>query len=59
VRQNQVQPLVTPGALSTHSAQYKATPHPAPKPAQPANPRSEPTYHPASMSGANNSNLTR
>jgi hypothetical protein len=59
VRQNQVQPLVTPGVLSTHSAQYRATPHPSPKPAQPANPRSEPTYHPASMSGANNSNLTR
>ena len=64
VRQSQPQPLAPNGALSTQSAPYRAAskgePYPALKPAQPGQPRSEPTYHPASMSRANSTpNLTR
>jgi hypothetical protein len=58
VRQSQPQPLAPTAAISNHAAQYRASPHPAPKPAQAGHSRSEPTYHPASMSGANNPSLT-
>jgi hypothetical protein len=58
MRKPQPQPLVSPTALSPHIAQYRATPHPVPKPAQAGPLRSEPTYHPASMSEANSSSLT-
>lgn len=64
VRQTQPQPLAASPVISAHAAQYrvpsKGEAHPAPKPVQPANPRSEPTYHPMSMSSADqNLNLTR
>ena len=58
VRQPQAQPLATSGAISTQSAPYRATPHPAPKPVQASHPGSEPTYHPMSMSAADH-NLNR
>ncbi len=61
VRQTQPQPLTPSPVISAHAAQYrgpsKAETHPAPKPIQPAQPRSEPTYHPMSMSSADQ-NLT-
>jgi hypothetical protein len=64
VRQNQAQPLASTGALSSQSASYRASPKVEPNPAsisaQPGHGRSEPTYHPVSMSAANpNPNLSR
>jgi hypothetical protein len=64
VRQNQAQPLASTGALSSQSAPYRASPIGEPNPAsisaQPGHGRSEPTYHPVSMSATNsNPNLSR
>jgi hypothetical protein len=57
VRQSQAQPLASSRALSTQSTSYRAAPkgepHPASISTQPGHARSEPTYHPASMSTAN------
>ena len=59
-RQSQPQPLTSSPTISTHAAQYRNISQPAPKPAQAAHARTEPTYHPASMSGVSQvSNLTR
>ena len=59
-RQSQPQPLTPNPAISTHAAQYRNVSQPAPKPAQAAHVRTEPTYHPASMSGVSQApNLTR
>jgi hypothetical protein len=62
MRQNQAQPLATNASLSTQSASYRASPkgepHPASISTQPGQARSEPTYHPVSMS-ATNPNLSR
>src|SRR5512139_2314424 len=59
-RQSQPQPLTTSPAISTHAAQYRNISQPAPKPAQASHTRTEPTYHPASMSGVSQAqNLTR
>ena len=60
VRQSQPQPLATSGALSTQSAPFRPVPNAEPKPAQSGYVRSEPTYHPVSLRGANRDpNLTR
>lgn len=54
------QSLAPSSALSTQSAPFRAVPKAEPKAAQPGYVRSEPTYHPVTMSGPNrNPNLTR
>ena len=52
-RLNQAQPLVPSNAMSTQSAPFRPIPKADPKPAHPGYARSEPTYHPLSMSGSN------
>jgi hypothetical protein len=59
-RQSQPQPVAAAPVVSAHAAQYRAMPHPAPKPAQSGQVRTDPTYHPASMSGSGSaSSMTR
>ena len=54
------QPVAASGALSTQSPPFRAAPKAEPSPGQPGHSRSEPTYHPVSMSAADrNPNLTR
>jgi hypothetical protein len=52
VRQAQPQPLATTSAITTHAVPYKAVPKPASPSIQATQARSEPTYHPMSMSEA-------
>ena len=60
VRTGSSQPLASSGALSTQSTSFKPVPKIEPNAAQAGYVRSEPTYHPASMSGQNrNSGPTR
>lgn len=54
-RISQPQPLGATGAMTTQSAQFKPAPKVDPQAINPGYTRSEPTYHPVSMSSSNNS----
>jgi hypothetical protein len=54
-RINQPQLLGAPGVMTTQSAPFKPAPKTDPQAVNPGFSRSEPTYHPVSMSSSNNS----